>query len=121
MRISDWSSDVCSSDLTDGEFRENGVEQPDGPGGRVTGVENGTVQRGDAIVHVAERGVLARCERGDEGSGNMGGGGLRLPQRLRILLRRPDDETAGNGIVELGNAAGGTRVGRYGEIEWGGV
>src|SRR3546814_19988909 len=86
---------------TDGEFRENGVEQPDGPGGRVTGVENGTVQRGDAIVHVAERGVLARCERGDEGSGNLGGGGLRMLPRLRILLLRPDAGNAGTGNVAL--------------------
>src|SRR3546814_2800086 len=110
MRISDWSSDVCSSDLTDGEFRENGVEQPDGPGGRVTGVENGTVQRGDAIVHVAERGVLARCERGDEGSGNLGGGGLRMLQRLRILLLRHDAGNAGMGIVEFDEDRKSTRL-----------
>src|SRR3546814_1272637 len=28
MRISDWSSDVCSSDLREGRFRSLGVEQP---------------------------------------------------------------------------------------------
>src|SRR3546814_21151627 len=29
MRISDWSSDVCSSDLFGGEHESNGLEVPD--------------------------------------------------------------------------------------------
>src|SRR3546814_18343599 len=54
MRISDWSSDVCSSDLS------RGIENPDGARLRL-------FRLGEGATGAAEqgRGIIARCRGGD--------------------------------------------------------
>src|SRR3546814_10418844 len=63
MRISDWSSDVCSSDLQDGRAEEAvGIPPVAGAGGRAAGAE-------DALIEAVEllalfRRLLALARRG---------------------------------------------------------
>src|SRR3546814_10074482 len=95
MRISDWSSDVCSSDLTDGSVRPGALRQCDhgpGPGvGRVGGRvglcsgaqavrqadrrfpgspdqarRNAHEMRGGTAAHLARRGERAGWARSEE-------------------------------------------------------
>src|SRR3546814_16234571 len=51
MRISDWSSDVCSSDLRTGAGREHGVA--------AVAQQEGALQRGDRAIDRAGRGERA--------------------------------------------------------------
>src|SRR3546814_12945385 len=54
MRISDWSSDVCSSDLTPGYAREKQIFTPNLLGGRSAGVQIGEVERiADRFLEIA--------------------------------------------------------------------
>src|SRR3546814_4270054 len=76
MRISDWSSDVCSSDLPGTVVREDG---------------GGPVQCGDVDPPPRDgvaRGVLARRERSH---GGRGGGGERRLDRSASVAADPRD------------------------------
>src|SRR3546814_2418153 len=78
MRISDWSSDVCSSDLL-----ELGIEPLDRHHERDDAAE----QTFDVIVRCLERRIEARRQRCN-----------RLPSRLQLAELRPADDMHG-GIV----------------------
>src|SRR3546814_20846038 len=94
MRISDWSSDVCSSDLRDGDVRA-GTCNREGRGGTDaafrsrTGFHGGLSPDGERVVTLGPaQGIPVRVAQ----------------QRLRALL------LAGRNTPCL-NAAGGNRVG----------
>src|SRR3546814_16227533 len=86
MRISDWSSDVCSSDL------EHGDVVVEGPLGRVEGRAEGRPPAGGV-------GVDAGPERRDEHAK-----GREQPDEADDEDRAPD---------EIGRASGRERVGQY--------
>src|SRR3546814_11401618 len=97
MRISDWSSDVCSSDLAEGNDRE--VER----GGVVDAVEIEEQRRGDADVEqqraeqeaegqrVGHHLAVAQDERAVEQQGGQREGDA--PRRLQGF-RLPEDRTS---------------------------
>src|SRR3546814_17050178 len=72
MRISDWSSDVCSSDLQRLEAGERFV---------LVRVAVEDVGGGEVVVQAVERLPVARC-------GDRGQGGAAHPRRLPVDLRR---------------------------------
>src|SRR3546814_5757589 len=75
MRISDWSSDVCSSDLGQGEAVEAGqveVEQ-----GKVEAAGGGFGKRGQAVRGVDDCVALGAQQAGD----HFGHGGVVLDQQ----------------------------------------
>src|SRR3546814_19201764 len=106
MRISDWSSDVCSSDLPDGR------DPPclDRPSGRSdTGQSHGSRQA-PAISHRRRddrRDLLQRDERGEP---PVSGQPLLSPFELRRTLRTPPP---GRRASEIGSASCRERVCPY--------
>src|SRR3546814_13822618 len=106
MRISDWSSDVCSSDLLDGQA---------------------ALEVGRRLFPLLEIGLLAGDERGDESlvlrlveravhvvGGAAAGAGLvvaRLHPGLGEVDRLLVDD--GRDGIEIGRALGRERVGQY--------
>src|SRR3546814_14854498 len=95
MRISDWSSDVCSSDLRHADF----------PLQRPNQIQNlrldGDVQRGGGLVHDHQRRTAAQCYGDDHA----------LPHAARKMVR----------MLQLGRASCRERVCQYGEISVGAV
>src|SRR3546814_11213105 len=91
MRISDWSSDVCSSDLF---------------GGVADGVEAAEEEGGDAEAVIGEDRVGHLFRRADEAGGvaeGAGGAGDAHPQALVMhLLLFGEGELAAAGIVDGG-------------------
>src|SRR3546814_12643846 len=100
MRISDWSSDVCSSDLQDKSGRKP----------RIGEVEHENERIAERLhprpAHKANE--LERA-RGDQQSGRDGVGGTRNPRRQRQRGGRDPRP-------EIGRGACRERVGQYVEI-----
>src|SRR3546814_13238539 len=99
MRISDWSSDVCSSDLT-GNEQVTGVPQdsaagttPTDPGTAATSVDPSTTYKEDDLIGAAE-GVF--------GKGAQGLAGL-----IEDILKKQGEPNA----YIVGSEAGGARGG----------
>src|SRR3546814_17269684 len=74
MRISDWSSDVCSSDLIEAEA----LEQPQGAGGETVAAdlvagERGLVHDGDAPPGARQRDRRSRTRRSTTHDGDVAG------------------------------------------------
>src|SRR3546814_15776380 len=112
MRISDWSSDVCSSDLSDGAFGR--LRQPAlhlieiFEHARARPVEIGAILEDDIDEAVTKEAVASNRPRAWP---REHGGGERIgdlvpddPRRLSRIVR-PDDE--------IGRASGRARVVRY--------
>src|SRR3546814_9543101 len=85
MRISDWSSDVCSSDLPN-EERDSGVLHP--------------------FYHLPRRDLCLRYHRGTSGGSSAGGGRNALStaypteeQRVAQLQLRSEERRVGNECV----------------------
>src|SRR3546814_20564445 len=110
MRISDWSSDVCSSDLDMDETRHAGgagrIDDMRGRG-RVACLEIGAGRdvddAGDVEQRVAARGHLDQAVGSVEGAGD--------PGRALGRLLRPAGQGAG-----IGRASGWARVCQYWSI-----
>src|SRR3546814_18497180 len=115
MRISDWSSDVCSSDLVglpaakDGklalELADRGGDQGYTPGER--GVGGG--EAGGEIVRAVDDHVGARDQRG-------GVGGIEAPAALdhgHVGVEPRDRGGGGGGLGEIGRASCRERVCQY--------
>src|SRR3546814_6305243 len=80
MRISDWSSDVCSSDLAEETSRGQARTAEAGPVALVTRVQGDAVV-GRRVVHLVHRGVLVA-------EIDLAEGALRVQIRLVDLVAR---------------------------------
>src|SRR3546814_5273577 len=83
MRISDWSSDVCSSDLIEAEA----LEQPQGAGGETVAAdlvagERGLVHDGDAPPGARQRDRRSRTRRSTTDDGDVAGVRRRHQQKI---------------------------------------
>src|SRR3546814_17537987 len=122
MRISDWSSDVCSSDLFSvvdlkkrWTIEENWLASRCGwspfTGMELTGKPIGTIIRGHRVMwddHLASAaiGEAVRFESVQFGCRD----GCLPPSRRRGEARAPTSRT---GFPKIGGAAGRARVGKY--------
>src|SRR3546814_20777211 len=74
MRISDWSSDVCSSDLVEADMDQQldalGAAQRDGVCGIVQCRDFAIEGRDDGVVERLDRDPVAHHSLGDDGIGN---------------------------------------------------
>src|SRR3546814_18250054 len=112
MRISDWSSDVCSSDLLVGEgdgedlagrARLAGDQQVGEPGGQHAGLAGaGAGQHQHRAVERLDRSTLAFVEGAEIGVG---------PRRTGVRPRGREEKT--------GREPGRARVCQYERVEWG--
>src|SRR3546814_11618955 len=119
LRISDWSSDVCSSDL---------VDDGDGCGLPAAGLEH-RVARRDLVLHLPDHGLFAGCLPAPCGADEIvtrlravrhllpatGRRADRAPDRSDLSVpgaaRRQSGATAlGLGTAAIGYASGGARV-----------
>src|SRR3546814_1103529 len=91
MRISDWSSDVCSSDLHRGVVGRLGGERQDG------------IFDGNAVAHVEAE--LGRCH-----AGRPLGHRQRLVERDGALLQRLEDQIEGHHLGQRGRVVAGIRI-----------
>src|SRR3546814_13852841 len=95
MRISDWSSDVCSSDLGDAAAVDRDMAMAD---------ELARGEHGGDHLHAIDHGVEPALQQADQ------------------VLRGIAAATVRLGIgAEIGRASGRGRVGKYGEITVGRV
>src|SRR3546814_3330327 len=99
MRISDWSSDVCSSDLDAiDEIRRNGIEVDGGAarkaGNKATTVDEDQRAVGTEVAQINRRNAGAGCQEVGVGAGECG----RTEHR----------------ILEIGRASGRERWCQYG-------
>src|SRR3546814_19232403 len=86
MRISDWSSDVCSSDLIEAEA----LEQPQGAGGETVAADlvagqRGLVHDGDAPPGARQRDRRSRTRRSPTHGGDLAGVRSRHQDRKSVL------------------------------------
>src|SRR3546814_11261627 len=126
MRISDWSSDVCSSDLGTGMdvhqplARPRDVEQRVATGGHLA--EPGADH--DQQVAVAHPGGQLRVDADADMAGivrvpvvEMVLAAERSTDRQRVRLGEPSERIRGRGVpaaAEIGRESGRARVGQYG-------
>src|SRR3546814_12285785 len=109
MRISDWSADVCASDLGDDPAQGGGAQ---GVGGELGGDPEPLVVDGDQCEDVLD-GLTAVLDRGQvclEGSGQC------AAHRLGLLLPDGQEELVARGEVEIGSASWRARVCPYVQI-----
>src|SRR3546814_6963408 len=87
MRISDWSSDVCSSDLTDKTYLRRAVRRTD-----AALVAGGRLHHGALSVLAAAQGTGALQRRARHRCDERGDGAGGAAAALRTLLRRPGQD-----------------------------
>src|SRR3546814_10753018 len=97
MRISDWSSDVCSSDLVSRALQARGSLLPTEHGGLALGGDARAILKGEASVPIV---VPPRSERKRRGGRDSGANPVGDPlfDALRTL-RRSDERRGGKACV----------------------
>src|SRR3546814_5991768 len=85
MRISDWSSDVCSSDLRD--FRDDLLQHVGGDGGDHVGVD---IARRDRVHRDPGARAFLRQRLGEAVDARFGGGVIDLAILPRLAVDRTD-------------------------------
>src|SRR3546814_18487379 len=119
MRISDWSSDVCSSDLRSAPSGWPNCRLRSGGGARRDRL--GERHRVAGAAQVRGQRILG-FERGDDGLAQLRG--LFSHAQVVEHLRRAQQQRTGVGDAlagDIGNACGGESECRYGEIATTGV
>src|SRR3546814_15745008 len=110
MRISDWSSDVCSSDLNEGRRRDRPA--PRRAAAFARGLADPALVRRPADPPApAARGALARaCTDGALGALALS---LALPQEARRNAKQPSFRAGRMHAAEIGRASCRERVCQY--------
>src|SRR3546814_16029733 len=114
MRISDWSSDVCSSDLEPGERHGQVVAQPEvGEGGGVVGCGTDRLVIQTALEHGERELLVVAADPGVKAPVLLQHGGLDLIEPVRAVALADDGLDAPAAALELGSVPGEERVGTY--------
>src|SRR3546814_2381581 len=120
MRISDWSSDVCSSDLREVVVEVRGGDAPGGDEGEIAeGCGQRAKRRGAAgclrgeELHGGDTGIQSRLDLGrGDGTGQDGDAVVAAPVDHRAARSGGDHEgrTGGDGPADLVGAEDGSRA-----------